>query len=742
MTRITQGPSPQQEKEDMSILSEQTPTAFEKSQAVALKLGNVYPAANFCTFSVQNSKKIPRKRDGSQGVARDTPTDSLFTTEDVWAMEAMPHGDYLGLVLQKAAAIPDKGHLVVLDVDLKHSQTTTNIAIQKMARWVKANNALTEISVSGKGRHVFLVCRQADNILPKYKLAAGQEVEVFGLDNSAGKSVLLSGSQLSGEVIEIEDLHALLTEWGVIEQHTLNQPKASEPIDFSPLERKAPSTAIQLQAPDDIHKAASAMMFISPDIEYSDWIAIGQALHTAFGNQGHALWSQWSAAGSKYKNQQDIDTHWKSFHQGKGVTLGTLFHTAKQNGWEPPTKSSERKSAVEDFQNILSPVSVATGSQDEPDHSVDANKMVGWPELTLDITSLKPIDYLIQGFWAHSFFVLAGQPGVGKTTAMISACMVMAGFQIADTTITAKNHRKTIFVTEDSDQITRTLFAYAKHFHIKPTDLLNWFVVIDAKRSDVKDLLTLAHNVIRHTVNGIRPHLVLDTANSTMAIDNENDNSEVGSYLAALKQTIYVQLHTPISILTHTNKTISRQDSDAMARGASAFTGDATLTGILFMDPDGTRYMKLTKTRYEPDFREIRFETQLFPEIVIDQFGEPQTMLCRISIPYPSAEEERKQLQASKQQDKHHQKVQDKCDQAVLFVQDVINKHQLVTIRKGSHCPKNPPPELANHYQLEWAEIYANVPGADRSDTRKAIGAAIFHHFNPTDLNNQWVQLA
>ncbi len=726
----------------MSILSEQTPTAFEKSQAVALKLGNVYPAANFCTFSVQNSKKIPRKRDGSQGVARDTPTDSLFTTEDVWAMEAMPHGDYLGLVLQKAAAIPDKGHLVVLDVDLKHSQTTTNIAIQKMARWVKANNALTEISVSGKGRHVFLVCRQADNILPKYKLAAGQEVEVFGLDNSAGKSVLLSGSQLSGEVIEIEDLHALLTEWGVIEQHTLNQPKASEPIDFSPLERKAPSTAIQLQAPDDIHKAASAMMFISPDIEYSDWIAIGQALHTAFGNQGHALWSQWSAAGSKYKNQQDIDTHWKSFHQGKGVTLGTLFHTAKQNGWEPPTKSSERKSAVEDFQNILSPVSVATGSQDEPDHSVDANKMVGWPELTLDITSLKPIDYLIQGFWAHSFFVLAGQPGVGKTTAMISACMVMAGFQIADTTITAKNHRKTIFVTEDSDQITRTLFAYAKHFHIKPTDLLNWFVVIDAKRSDVKDLLTLAHNVIRHTVNGIRPHLVLDTANSTMAIDNENDNSEVGSYLAALKQTIYVQLHTPISILTHTNKTISRQDSDAMARGASAFTGDATLTGILFMDPDGTRYMKLTKTRYEPDFREIRFETQLFPEIVIDQFGEPQTMLCRISIPYPSAEEERKQLQASKQQDKHHQKVQDKCDQAVLFVQDVINKHQLVTIRKGSHCPKNPPPELANHYQLEWAEIYANVPGADRSDTRKAIGAAIFHHFNPTDLNNQWVQLA
>jgi hypothetical protein len=714
----------------MTILSEQAPSAFDQSQAVALKLGNVYPDANFCTFSVQNSKKIPRKRDGSQGVARDTQPDALFTTEDVWAMEAMPHGDYFGLVLQKAAAIPSKGHLVVLDVDLKHSQTTTNIAIQKMARWVKGNNALTEISVSGKGRHIFLIANQADNILPKYKLAAGQEVEVFGLDNSAGKSVLLSGSQLTGEVIEVPDLHELLTEWGIIEQHTLNQPKpapATAPIDFSPI----------LKPQDEYDRAANALQFINPDIDYDQWIDIGQALHTAFGAAGKDLWHSWSAHGSLYEGDRNIDTHWKSFGKKEGVTLGTLFHIAKQAGWEPPTKASERKSAVEDFQNLLNPVPATPSSPDEP---LPLNALQGWPELQLDITSLKPIDYMIQGFWAHSFFVLAGQPGVGKTTAMISACMVMAGFQISDTTITAKNHRKTIFVTEDSDQITRTLFAYAKHFHIKPTDLLNWFVVIDAKRSDVKDLLTLAHNVIRHTVNGIRPHLVLDTANSTMAIDNENDNSEVGSYLAALKQTIYVQLHTPISILTHTNKTISRQDSDAMARGASAFTGDATLTGILFMDPDGTRYMKLTKTRYEPDFREIRFDTQLFPEIVLDAHGEPQTMLCRIAIPYPSAEETRKQIQADKQDDKRNQQITDAADAACNFIQSLINTHGKVIMRKGPGRP-NVPKELQDAYKLEWPEVYQAVPQADQSYARKAVGFAIFHRFGVDPSQSGWVQL-
>ena len=39
------------------------------------------------------------------------------------------------------------------------------------------------------------------------------------------------------------------------------------------------------------------------------------------------------------------------------------------------------------------------------------------------------------------------------------------------------------------------------------------------------------------------------------------------------------------------------------------------------------------------------------------------------------------------------------------------------------------------------AETAANVPGADRSDVKKAVGTAIFHNFNDTELSNLWVQL-
>jgi len=698
----------------VSILPD-TP-AFERSQAVAIKLGDAYPQAKFCTFTLDNHKKIPHKKDGSKGVARDTPDEALFTAEDIWAMDHIP-GHYLGLVLQKAALIPGKGHLVVLDVDLKNSQTTTNIAIKKMAEWVRANNVLTEISVSGKGRHIFLIAKKAASIQPKYKLAAGQEVEVFGLENSAGKSVLLSGHKLSGELIEVDDLDDLFASWGIAPLPSPPPPQTTTVIH--PLANPS----------DDLQKASTALQFVSPDCEYQTWIEIGQALHTAFGVTGYELWNSWSSKGSKYQGDKDIDSHWKSFHQGKGVTLGTLFHLAKENGYQPPTKTTERKTAVEDFQSIIT----KSGSPDEP-------APLGWHERQMSIGTIRPIRYMIQGFWAHSFSVIAGQPGIGKTTAIMSLAIVMAGIAYRDCQLISNKRRKTIIVSEDADQIERTLTGYARHYGIDPIELSRWFVVIDAKRSSVKDLLTLAHNVIAHTVDGIRPLLVLDTANATMDIDNENDNSEVGAYIAAIKQTIYIQLDTPVCIITHTNKQISKSDSDAMARGASAFTGDATLTGVLFEDESKTRYLRLVKTRYQPNYREIRFDADVFQDMAVDEDGNLQEQTVLLVTPHKSSEDERRQVQEQMVNDKRQQQITDAADAACNYIQSLINQRQQVIMRKGPGRP-TVPKELASAYQLEWTEVYQAVPQADQSYARKAVGAAIFQRFGVAPSASGWVQL-
>jgi RecA-family ATPase len=703
------------------------------SQRLAVRIGRLAPM-HFCTFGISaEGRKMPFKKSG-MGVARDTPQDQLYTSDDIEFMDEPPHGQYLGLVMQSPIPVGDK-LLICIDVDMKHSTSPTSTAIQRMARWAKDNNALVETSVSMKGKHIFILANTTDldKVLPKYKLGGGQEIEIFGHAKAAGKSVLLSGVKVQGDIgtDKAYNLHQLLTDWGVIDQHMANQPSPtpnqSKPFDFSAL------------VPDDeFAKASSALQHIDPDIEYDEWIAIGQALHTAFGNQGHGLWAQWSSNGSKYAGDKDIDSHWKSFSQGKGVSLGTLFHIAKQHGYKPPTKADERRSAVDDFKSFIQAGQEIHSQVEGTVEGTVAPTATHWPEINLDLTTLKPTRYLIDGFWGHGFMVLAGQPGLGKTNAVLSLSMVMAGFQLHDSPLKAKRPRKTIIVTEDSSQVIDTLYAYKKHFGL--ADIQQWIVVIDAKRSDVKDLLQLSTNVLNHTVNGIRPHLILDTANSTMDLENENDNSEVGSFMAALKQTIYHQLDTPITIITHTPKTINRQDADAQARGASAFTGDATQTSVLFIDDDKTRYLRLAKLRYEPKFREVRFESHVFPELTIDQDGDPQEKLLRVAIPYESSETDRESMQQERQSESANQRAKDKADEACAYVQSILNAHpEGVVIRRGSNTPRNPPNSAA--YRLEWNEIFAAIPGSSRGDIKKAVGAAIFARFAPNPVNNSWVEL-
>ena len=702
---------------------------FSQSQSVACKIGAVAPDAVFCTFALQGSKKIPYKRSG-QGVARDTDPSDLYNAEDVWTMEDAPHGQYLGLVQQRPIISASGNFLVCLDVDMKHASGPTNVAIQRMAKYVKTNKMLTEVSVSGRGRHVFLWVqppKEADLVLPKYKLGGGQELEVFGLPNSAGKSVLLSGKSVVGEFQKAVDLYDLLSEWGIVQEHYKQEPKpnlSNERFDFTQLGSRLDDS--------DLDRAVKALHFISPDCDYDQWIELGQALHTEFGENGLGPWMTWSMAGAKFAGTKDIEVHWKSFHQGKGVGIGTLFKHAKDCGYEPPTKQAERKSAVEDFAAVI--------SQAQAPVATDAPEVKGWPERTLTIGQIKPIRYMVKGFWAHSFMVLAGQPGIGKTTAVISLCMVMAGLQAKDCELTATKKRKTIIVTEDSDQVERTLTGYARHYGISASELSKWFVIIDAKRSNVKDLLMLAHNVINHTVDNIRPLLVLDTANATMDIDNENDNSEVGSFIAALKQTIYIQLDTPVCIITHTNKTISKSDSDATARGASAFTGDATLTGILFEDETKTRYMRLVKTRYQPNFREIKFNSDVFADTVLDEDGDIQEQMVLLVVPAMSSEDDRRQAANDRQNDKRQQQVQDAADAACNFVQSIINAKGAVIMRRGSGRP-SVPKELATMHQLEWADIYQAVPMADQSYARRAVSAAIFQRFALDQASSGWVQI-
>jgi hypothetical protein len=708
------------------------------SRQVALSIANICPDALFCGFKVKpkpdgSFAKIPFNKH-TQGVAADTDKAALIDGNSLDQHQSPPGGDYWGVVMQNPTFDPF-GDLVltILDLDTKRSTAPRDLRMEKLMSQAKAMGLMTERSHSKKGGHIIFLAKPDPDMPPKINLGNHQEIEIFGHPKSAGKSVMLTGDALKGDVIEIKGtLQEFLASAGISIEKAPEPKPAPAPPPMLP----------RLSTSSDMDRAADALQFISPDLDYDEWIAIGQALHTAFGHAGLSIWHSWSAQGSKYKGDKDIEQHWRSFKPDGGITLGSLFHQAMERGYKPPSVQDERRTAVEDFGRFLK-AQEAGPTVDQDTGEITQPPAMHWPEIDYSLTRLEPIQYLVDGFLAHSLFVMAGQPGVGKTSALIALSMVQAGFHIEDCELKTRKKRKTIFVTEDSDQIVRSLFAYGKHFGIDPALIAQTIVIIDARRSDVKDILKLAQNCEKHTLDGQRPWLVLDTANATLDLDDENDNAKVGQYLSSIKATLFVQMGVPVCITAHTNKTISRKDSDAQARGASAFTGDATLTGILFLDDDNQRYMKLTKTRYEPTFREIRFDSQTFTEAVTDADGELQEIVCRVSVPHISSEELRIKAAAEKADEKRQDAIMDKCDQACAYIQSIMNQNNNGVIIQRGAGRISIPDTMVNMTPLRWADILDQVPGANNDpDMKKAIKQAVCNRYGVDHLGLPgWVQL-
>lgn len=88
----------------------------------------------------------------------------------------------------------------------------------------------------------------------------------------------------------------------------------------------------------------SALECISPDVSRQEWVTVGMALHWA-GTQTNQLaealwlWDDWSKGSElKYPGEKEMLVQWASFRPDKAtaVTLGSLFHLARQHGWRKP----------------------------------------------------------------------------------------------------------------------------------------------------------------------------------------------------------------------------------------------------------------------------------------------------------------------------------------------------------------------------------------------------------------------
>lgn len=81
----------------------------------------------------------------------------------------------------------------------------------------------------------------------------------------------------------------------------------------------------------------SALVYVPALMPRDEWARVAMGIKSELPDEtGFELFDTWSqSAGDVYDKKATRDT-WKSVRAAGGVTVGTLFHLAKQNGWEPP----------------------------------------------------------------------------------------------------------------------------------------------------------------------------------------------------------------------------------------------------------------------------------------------------------------------------------------------------------------------------------------------------------------------
>lgn len=82
----------------------------------------------------------------------------------------------------------------------------------------------------------------------------------------------------------------------------------------------------------DTAEIRSALHSTNPE-DRDWWVTAGMAVHSALGAEGREIWFEWSRQSEKF-NERDAAAVWRSFRPGR-IGIGSLFHRAKVNGWQP-----------------------------------------------------------------------------------------------------------------------------------------------------------------------------------------------------------------------------------------------------------------------------------------------------------------------------------------------------------------------------------------------------------------------
>lgn len=89
---------------------------------------------------------------------------------------------------------------------------------------------------------------------------------------------------------------------------------------------------------DDAETVTSALKYLEAD-SFDDWVKGGLAIKNHFGEEGFDIFHEWSKSSRKYQSEEDCRDRWDSLNPSGELSIGTIFHHAKERGWNGPKNS-------------------------------------------------------------------------------------------------------------------------------------------------------------------------------------------------------------------------------------------------------------------------------------------------------------------------------------------------------------------------------------------------------------------
>lgn len=297
-----------------------------------------------------------------------------------------------------------------------------------------------------------------------------------------------------------------------------------------------------------------------------------------------------------------------------------------------------------------------------PDLLAEAKK-VHPLSITVDLKAeVMPPKWIIPNFIAEGIALIAGGHGVGKTTALLPLAMAAAGIHETDYPLAPKHWRHVVYITEDVSQAKLIINGYMRAIGGDHAELVERVHIVEALRMPPSYVVSIGDHYRENYTRTVStaagevklpPLVVIDTMAATFQLENENDNAEASTLIAALKQ----QFRLPLWIVGHVSKGDLSKDGlnglNPSLRGASAFEADANQVLYLTKESDNSRWLVRGKSRFESPWYELLIETDSHSYLAPNQFGDYEQLTQRWGIARPQEKtrtEMAKEQQAAEQQ--------------------------------------------------------------------------------------------